>query len=43
VANDIYHQRRKQTNYLVGMDDLEISLAQLINSNASSVIKLEDQ
>lgn len=42
VDSDIYHKRRKTTNYLVGFDDLEPPLAQIIQNNSKHLSKLQE-
>lgn len=41
IDSEIYHQRRKQTSYLVGFDDLEPPLAEIIKINSTDVAKLQ--
>ena len=38
-----FHERRKQTNYLVGFEDLEPAVTDMINANKVNVGKVEDQ
>jgi hypothetical protein len=40
IESDVYHKRRKQTSYLVGMDDLEQGLADIIQNNAQAIAKI---
>lgn len=43
VDDEVYHGRRKKTNYMVGVDDLEDSLCYEIQKNTESVKVLQDQ
>lgn len=42
VHQDIYHERRQQTNYLVGFTDLEDSLSSMIRGTDSAALRLAD-
>lgn len=43
IDSDVYHKRRKHTNYLVGFDDLEPPLASIIQNNSKLVTKLQEE
>lgn len=40
---DVFHERRHTTNYLVGFNDIEESLANMIRETDSKTLKLADQ
>lgn len=42
VDQDIYHERRQQTNYLVGFNDLEEILSNMIRGTDSNTLRLAD-
>ena len=40
VDSEVFHARRKQTSYLVGLDDLEPHLAKTIQTNSEDIDKI---
>jgi hypothetical protein len=43
VSSGIYHHRRRTTMYLVGLEDLEESVSEMITESRDAIVMLKDE